>query len=365
MPVRGKVVLLILCLNAIASLPQARAHDLSASYSKIALDGVRVNLQLTLNLGDLHSGPSLDSNRDGTVAQDELDESIATFFEVIKQHLKLEADGKAPQRIVLVKYGPLNDTGESWDLVADNVIRLDVQYTFDHEVEKIQVLSTLDAITQENHRLLLTFGEGDDTYQAVLDRSGPSVTIDTNGQTVFEVFAQYLLLGIEHIFTGYDHLAFLVGLLLITTTLPSLIKVVTSFTVAHSITLALATFDLVSVPSRVIESLIALSIAYIAIENFTGKSLLNRWKITFLFGLVHGFGFANVLKEMELSRANLAVSLFSFNAGVETGQLLFVAVVFPLLYYVSRTRFKEHVLNASSLAIMCLGFYWFVQRAFL
>jgi hypothetical protein len=152
-------------------------------------------------------------------------------------------------------------------------------------------------------------------------------------------------------------------LLITTTTFISLVKVVTSFTLAHSVTLGLATFGLVSLPPRFIESLIALSIAYIAIENFTGMTLVHRWKITFLFGLVHGFGFSNILREMELTRRNLAISLFSFNAGVEVGQLIFVCIVFPIIYYLTRSRWKEHVLSAVSLSIMCLGFYWFVQRA--
>lgn len=170
-------------------------------------------------------------------------------------------------------------------------------------------------------------------------------------------------LGVEHIFTGYDHLAFLAGLLLMTPALSSLLRVVTSFTLAHSITLALATFELVSIPSRVIESLIALSIAYVAIENFTGKTLVHRWKMTFLFGLVHGFGFSNVLQEIELTRRDLALSLFSFNGGVEIGQLVFVSALFPMVYYATRSRWKKRFLSAASLSIMCLGFYWFIERA--
>jgi hypothetical protein len=140
---------------------------------------------------------------------------------------------------------------------------------------------------------------------------------------------------------------------------------VTSFTAAHSITLALATLGLVSVPSRAIESLIALSIAYIAIETFMGKALINRWKITFLFGLVHGFGFSNVLKEMALNRRELAISLFSFNGGVEIGQLVFVCVVFPMVYCATASQWKHQFLTVSSLLIAALGMYWFVQRAFL
>jgi hypothetical protein len=105
-----------------------------------------------------------------------------------------------------------------------------------------------------------------------------------------------------------------------------------------------------------------LSNAYIAIENFTGKSLLRRWKVTFLFGLIHGFGFSNVLKEMALTRKTLAISLFSFNGGVELGQLAFVSLVFPLVYLATHSRWKHQFLTATSVAIASLGAFWFVQR---
>lgn len=168
----------------------------------------------------------------------------------------------------------------------------------------------------------------------------------------------------EHIFTGYDHLAFLLGLLVATATLGSLVKIITSFTIAHSITLALATFNLVVLPSRLTESLIALSILYVAAENLLNFRVTRRYYITFIFGLVHGFGFSNVLREMDLPRSSLALSLFSFNAGVEIGQITFVVLIFPLvrdLVSSGWTRLKPAV----SMGIACLAVYWFVQRSFL
>lgn len=341
-------------LAALCLAPTASAHDFSTSYSKIRVEGSHVQIQFTLNLLDLHNGPKVDLNSDGAVSAEELDESIENIFAALKANYHVAAPD-APQRTIVERY----------DFVTGNVVRLDLLYSFDHEVTDVKVSSTLHRITQADHRHLLQFGEDDDTRQGVIDANHPFIKIDVNGRSFFETAGDFVKLGIEHIFTGYDHLAFLVGLLLMTTTLLQLVKVVTSFTVAHSVTLAIATFGLVSLPPRLIESLIALSIAYIAIENFTGKTLVHRWKITFLFGLVHGFGFSNVLKEMELTRKTLAISLFSFNAGVEIGQLIFVCIVFPLVFYVTASRWKQQFLSATSLAIMALGFYWFVQRAFL
>ncbi len=140
-------------------------------------------------------------------------------------------------------------------------------------------------------------------------------------------------------------------------------KTITSFTVAHSITLALATFDIVILPSRFTESMIALSIVYVAVENLIRNRSLDRWRITFLFGLVHGFGFSNVLREMQLPRADLALSLFSFNLGVEIGQLIFVVLLFPALEDLLK-RGWTWLRPAISWVIALLASYWFVQRAF-
>jgi hypothetical protein len=155
----------------------------------------------------------------------------------------------------------------------------------------------------------------------------------------------------------------LLGLLIATAALRSLVKIVTSFTVAHSVTLALATFDIVVLPSRFTESMIAASIVYVAVENLLRKRSMERWKLTFLFGLVHGFGFSNVLREMQLPRANLALTLFSFNLGVEIGQIVFVALLFPLvdeLVQAGWTKLRAVI----SIAIGILATVWLTQRAF-
>jgi hypothetical protein len=305
-------------------------HAFSTSYSKITPHGATVEVQFTLNLADLHA---------------------PNVVEAIEANYRIEAP-EAPLRVETLHY----------DAIANNVMLLDLLYTFAAPVEKLTITSTLDRITQADHSHIVQIGEGDDTREAVLNAKNPVARLDIGEKTFFTTVCGFVKLGIEHIFTGYDHLAFLAGLLIVTTTLRSLLKVITSFTLAHSITLALATFDFVSVPSRLIESLIALSIAYIAIENFTGKTLLHRWKITFLFGLVHGFGFSNVLKEMALTRRTLAISLFSFNGGVELGQLAFVALVFPLVYLATRSCWKREFLSATSIAIGALGVFWFVER---
>jgi len=201
------------------------------------------------------------------------------------------------------------------------------------------------------------------TQEQILDNRNRTAFFTQTSGAWWQTLGRFVWLGLKHIATGYDHLAFLLGLLIATASLKSLVKTITSFTVAHSITLALATFNIVVLPSRFTESMIAASILYVAIENLIRKESLDRWKLTFLFGLVHGFGFSNVLREMQLPRANLALSLFSFNVGVEIGQLVFVILLFPLLEDLMRSGWTK-LRPAISIVIGLLAAYWFIQRAF-
>src|SRR2546430_3009777 len=173
---------------------------------------------------------------------------------------------------------PLRTVVQRRDTIAENTLLLDLMYTFNRPVSNLKVTSTLDRITQADHSHILQVGEGDSTREAVLNASNPFIDIDLRDKSWWETVWDFVRLGIEHIFTGYDHLAFLLGLLFMTRTLASLLKVVTSFTAAHSITLALATLGIVSVPSRAIEGLIALRIAYSAIENFMGQAFISTLK---------------------------------------------------------------------------------------
>jgi HupE / UreJ protein len=170
-------------------------------------------------------------------------------------------------------------------------------------------------------------------------------------------------LGIEHILTGYDHLVFLLGLMLVGGRLRSLLVVITAFTLAHSITLGAAAFRLWTPSAAMIEPAIALSIAYIGIENWFVTDAARRWMITFPFGLVHGFGFAGALEDVGLSADQIPMALAAFNAGVEMGQLAVVGVALPAILWVrSRHRLGLAVVRVTSVAITVAGVWWFTVR---
>ena len=209
-----------------------------------------------------------------------------------------------------------------------------------------------------------------ETSQRVATEGDPTFEVERH-VTFFAAAQRFLLLGIEHIFTGYDHIAFLLGLLLLGGSFRELVKVVTAFTVAHSLTLALATLGVVRIGPRVIEPLIAASIVYVAVENLwalrseaaRASAVRHRWLLTLAFGLVHGFGFADALQKLHLPRSAIAAALFTFNVGVEVGQVCIVAVAFPLLSRLRRARGFDPVgVRAASACVGALGLFWLVQR---
>jgi len=183
--------------------------------------------------------------------------------------------------------------------------------------------------------------------------------------TRWAIAQQYLLLGYTHILPkGLDHILFVLGIFLLSPRLKTMLLQVTAFTVAHSITLGLSIYGLVSLPSRIVEPLIALSIAYVAIENLVTREL-QPWRLAlvFTFGLLHGLGFAGVLRELGLPRDEFLTGLLTFNLGVEGGQLTVIAVAMLLVWpFVQRGWYRHRVVIPASLVIAAIGIYWFWIR---
>jgi hydrogenase/urease accessory protein HupE len=222
-----------------------------------------------------------------------------------------------------------------------------------------------DVLGSTHHTLaLILWSGGSQQFAFGDDARETEVNLSKNAELP-KGAGSFFPLGIEHILIGYDHLLFLLALILRGGGPWSLLKIITAFTVAHSITLALAALDVVALPGTLVESAIALSIAYVALENlFPRFALSRRWTISFLFGLVHGFGFSSVLREIGLPKENLVLSLLNFNLGVEAGQLAVVLVVAPLLMRLRSKSWEPRMVAVISIAILAMGLYWFVERAF-
>jgi len=193
---------------------------------------------------------------------------------------------------------------------------------------------------------------------------GVTVAAEPAGAPTFWGFLQ---LGVEHIWTGYDHLLFLFALLVVCGSFRSSVGIITCFTLAHSITLALATLEVVNLPSRFVEPAIAASIVFVGLENVVrrGAEPKGRWALTFAFGLIHGFGFASVLKDLGVGQGwqGLAMPLFTFNAGVEVGQVVVAAIVLPIVWRLRKNEtFLRRGVPALSTVIAGAGLYWFLER---
>jgi hydrogenase/urease accessory protein HupE len=226
-------------------------------------------------------------------------------------------------------------------------------------------------------RQVVLIGVGANAAQDLLD-AGRTETALTAAPppSLIRVIARYVHAGIEHIFLGYDHIAFLISVVLWSRRLWPVVKIVTAFTLAHSMTLSLAALDIVRIPSAVVEPAIAASIVYVAAENFLSRDVGKRWRITFCFGLIHGLGFASALQELGLPRSALVPALASFNIGVEIGQIAIVSVVMPVLLVLDRVAASGQradgapgrsglVVYPISAVIVGLAGYWFLARTVL
>lgn len=182
----------------------------------------------------------------------------------------------------------------------------------------------------------------------------------------WELAPKFFFAGMEHIVTGYDHLCFLLAVVLWATHIWPIVKIVTAFTISHSVTLTLAALELVKLPGNWVETAIAASIIYVALENFYTRRVDGRWKDTFAFGFIHGFGFASGLIELGVPQRAVAPSLASFNIGVEVGQIGVVLIVMPLLLsidkYVTHRARSAKLVYALSGVIALFGAYWMLVR---
>jgi len=234
---------------------------------------------------------------------------------------------------------------------------------------RLAVRSAIAARLARGHRELASIRTVDgslvserllDAKWAEVDASVDEATNDAVGR-----FGRFLTLGVVHILTGYDHLLFLAALLVTVSRWRDVFQTITAFTVAHSITLALATTGVVHAPVRIVEALIAASIVYVGLENLVRSAPSSRWKLTFAFGLIHGLGFASALRDLGIgtSGAAVALPLAAFNAGVEVGQTAVAAALVPLFWKLSSPRGAPvQFASAWSMLVVIAGSYWLIER---
>ncbi|EHR72842.1 hypothetical protein BurJ1DRAFT_4042 [Burkholderiales bacterium JOSHI_001] len=367
---------LALALNLTLLPGLAAAHKPSDSYLTVSV-GANAALQgqWDIALRDLDFALGLDADGNGEITWGEVRARHDAIASYALARLSLGANG---QPCTLKAGEQLVDRHTDG---AYTVLNFSATCPDAGTAQSLELGYRLFADLDPSHRGLLRLQSGGRTRTAVLGPQAPQQVFELAATSRWAQFSDYLREGIWHIWIGFDHILFLLSLLLPAVLVwqrhrwepspgfkPSLVdvlKIVTAFTLAHSITLSLATLGLVELPSRWVESCIAASVVLAALNNVWPRLPGKRWAMAFAFGLIHGFGFASVLADLGLPGDALVLALVGFNVGVEVGQLGIVVVFLPLAFALRRTAFyRRGVLLVGSLLIATLALVWFVERAF-
>jgi hydrogenase/urease accessory protein HupE len=363
----------------------ARAHDPGLSTGACRLDATNLEAVLTFSIIDIAEVVEVDANHDFRYSPEELRVAAAALETQAGGALEVSFDGVAVAASKIhFQFDENNNAMVMLSFAAPSCTNLVIRSKWlavmppghrqflSLQTSTGQVLSER-LLSANNDSLVVQLNP---THAVATGHSGVKAIGDGASQAIASAvsaaakisFTDFLAMGVRHIWTGYDHLLFLFGLLIVSRNFVSSIKIITCFTIAHSITLAVATSNLVQIPSRVVEPLIAASIIYVGVENLVrGGDPKGRWLLTFAFGLIHGFGFASVLRELGVGThgSSIAVPLVSFNLGVEIGQIAIAAIALPVIWKLrSNPVFIRRWVPACSGAVALLGGYWFFERVF-
>lgn len=363
-------IFLIVCSVLLST--NAVAHKPSDSYLFLQADG---QLRWDIALRDLEQAVGVDTNQDGQVTWGEIKQQQTAISAYALSRFQLQQDNDACRLSLQQMQIDEHTDGAYAVLMLQSSCSLaaNAQLGFNY-----QLLFDIDP----THRgILVDQRTGVAASSMIFSQDKPQLSLSPQQSNGWSTFVSYVGEGIYHIGIGLDHLLF-ISLLILPAVLRvregrweqvesfqpafwNLLKVITAFTLAHSITLTLAALDIVSLPSRWVESAIALSIIVLALNIFYPIVKQEQGWLAFGFGLLHGFGFASVLSELSMPQATLIQALFGFNVGVELGQLMLVLLVFPLAYLLRATQFYQvPILYGTAVLTFILASIWLVERAF-
>ncbi|MBP2001359.1 hydrogenase/urease accessory protein HupE [Paenibacillus shirakamiensis] len=370
------------------------AHALSASYTTVTLNKDTTNVAFSLDVISVMENIKIDTNGNGIIEQSELDSHTHALEEWISDSVVLDMNSReqTPHFTAIKLENKADKEVITWDItypafqsgqtiaITDGLYAEPSSSTYVNLITARYQDQVSDTVLQGKNRtwtMLLTEEQQQQQLNTPAGTNGNAGSGTTNashsGSSTSESGAStidssdgfsFFKLGMNHILTGYDHLLFLFALLLRKQSFKQYASIITAFTIAHSITLSLAVLGWISVPSRIVESVIALSICYVALENIFRKNIRYRWAITFMFGLIHGIGFSDILRAMNLPKGHLAVDLISFNLGIEFIQISIVLILLPILALLQKKNFFKPAVIYGSWIITTLGAFWLVERLF-
>ena len=337
----------------------ASAHPVPFSYIDVRVERDRLDVTVVVHVFDLAHDLKIQMP-DTLLDAAALDAHARAVAGLVRARVQLDADG-----VVL----PLETWSPPEPLVERQSLRLRASAALPRVPGRMRVTADMFPYDPQHRTFVNVYEGGAIAAQAILDRHRTTFDYFTGSpQGRWAVLRKFVPAGVHHILIGPDHLLFLIGLLLLGGSLKQLLLVVTAFTIAHSITLALAALRVVIPPAHAIEPAIALSVVYVGVDNLlvgAGGRDTRTW-VAFAFGLIHGFGFANVLRDMDLPSRALGWTLFGFNAGVEVGQLIVVLIVASALAWIrSRSPIAGRRLAfGGSIVVAMAGVFWFIERVF-
>jgi len=364
----------LLVLMFLFHVAHGYAHDAGSSYLKLTVREGRITGRWEIALHDLDEAVKLDANDDGMVNALELRSRLPAATEYAVAHLKIAADN-IPARVLVTNAEPVVESSPN----GTNVI-LHLLIADQPKPNTLEVDYRLFFELKPQHRGLLLLECDARTHSAMFSPDRPTQQFDLAAWSPGNELLAFGWEGVWHIWIGFDHILFLLALLLPSVLMReakrwtavsdfreafvNVLRIVTAFTVAHSITLSVASLNLITLPSRWVESAIAASVLLAALNNLRPFFRGRVWLVAFGFGLVHGFGFASVLVELGPPQAALLLALVGFNLGVEVGQLAIVAVFLPLAYGLRGSWiYTNLLLRTGSLLIALLAGAWLVERA--
>lgn len=360
-PTRKSLILLV-AVGIFLICPVASAHQTGASnfVAHVKAEENQIDTLLAFPGRDVADEMGLDFDESGDISSTEISVQFPKLVERVSSKIEVSNDGRPCEVIEEKTSDPRQSVEAFWILKA---------YRCDAPLSDVRIVNRVMLESPQSYRHFGKIQLGEEVYTTIFGAEGDTYEIRVGGPPppVFEVVKRYLLDGVKHIVFGPDHVLFVLLLVLITTRFKRLVLVITSFTLAHSLTLAAAALEWVSISAGIIEPIIAISIAYMAIETaFREEQPRYLALVTFAFGLIHGFGFSYVLRDdVGLPTEALIPALASFNIGVELGQLAIVALVFPLRLWMHEKPWERTVMRVICALTFALAMWWVIERTIL
>ncbi len=347
------------------------ADILKENYISMEINSSTLKVILDFESDNLEKFIKLDTNNNGLISWNEIKAKKEEIKKLVLPHMNISSDGKLCKKKIV--------GFEVYRRIHQSYIKLDIKLDCPRPHTEIKVFYDLFFDVDKVQKGFFSLKGQNNSNPMIFSTSTKTISVKLKQTSAFESFSNFFKEGVWHIWIGFDHVLFLLMLLIpaviyyenkkiipqnsLKDTLIEVLKIVTAFSVAHSITLGLSVLQIVTIDSKFVEIAIALSVLFTALNNVFAWVKHKIWILSFTFGLIHGFGFANVLKEMTLHTTELLRSLLGFNLGVEIGQVAIVLVVVPILYLLRKTLFYRRVIlyGLSALTII-VSLFWAIER---